>query len=193
MTNREIAAVLFNISTILSEHRANPYRLRAYRNAARNILRAGHSLAERARENKPLGIPFLGKRLTAKITQLALEGRSDFYDELCSDLPQSEQALLKVPGIGPKLASRVAKDLATAEDDVLRRAATLGLQQVWGIGPKRAAAIINGLAIETPPASASQPTVVRQGNVLYVQERLWRDGIDASNEQEEAHAIQEAA
>jgi DNA polymerase (family 10) len=192
MTNREIAAVLFNISTILSEHRANPYRLRAYRNAARNILRAGHSLEERVRENKPLGIPFLGKRLTAKITQLALEGRSDFYDELCSDLPQSEQALLKVPGIGPKLASRVAKDLAAAEDDVLRRAATLGLQQVWGIGPKRAAAIIKGLG-ETPMASASQPLVVRDGNVLYVQERLWRDSIDASIEQEEAHAIQEAA
>lgn len=193
MTNREIAAILFNISTILSEHKANPYRVRAYRNAARNILRARHSLAERARDEQPLGVPFLGKRLTTKITQLAIEGRSDFYDELCSDLPQSEQALLKVPGIGPKLAQRVAKDLSSADEDVLRRAATLGLQQVWGIGPKRAAAIIKGLAIEIPVLSSTQPTVVRDGNVLYVQERLWRDGVDAFSEQEETHAVQQEA
>jgi DNA polymerase/3'-5' exonuclease PolX len=193
MTNREIAGVLFNISTILSEHRGNPYRIRAYRKAARNILRARHSLAERAAAGEPLGIPFLGKRLTTKITQLAKDGRSDFYDELCSDLPPAEQALLKVPGIGPKLAQRVAKDLR-ADDDLLRRAATVGLQQVWGIGPKRAAAILKGLAIETPADQSGQPTVVRDGNVLYVQERLWREGVDALNDQGETHgAHQEAA
>ena len=39
MTNREIAAVLFNISTILSTQNGNPYRIRAYRRAARNLLR----------------------------------------------------------------------------------------------------------------------------------------------------------
>lgn len=193
MTNREIAEVLFNISTILSEHKANPYRIRAYRNAARNILRARHSLAERAAAGEPLGVPFLGKRLTVKITQLALEGRSDFYDELCGDLPLAEQALLKVPGIGPKLATRVAKDLATSDEDVLRRAAALGLQKVWGIGPKRAAAIIKKLAIEPEVTPASQPTIVRDGNVLYVQERLWREGFDANTDEEKAHGVPEAA
>lgn len=193
MTNREIAAVLFNISTILSEHQSNPYRIRAYRNAARNILRARHSVEDRARNEQPLGIPFLGKRLTTKITQLAREGRSDFYDELCSDLPLNEQALLRVPGIGPKLAQRVAKDLAPNDDDVLRQAAILGLKQIWGIGPKRAAAIIKGLAADIPASASSQPTIVRDGNVLYVQEHLWRDGLDTLSEQEEAHAVQEAA
>src|SRR5919112_1067771 len=103
MNNQEIASVLFNISTLLSEQQGNPYRIRAYRRAARNVLRAQHSLAERARAAEPLGIPFLGKRLTTKITQMARDGRCDFYDELCGDLPSSEQALLKVPGIGPKL------------------------------------------------------------------------------------------
>src|SRR5918997_2637788 len=111
MDNREIAAVLFNISTILSEHQGNPFRIRAYRRAARSILRAPYALKDRAAAGKPLGIPFLGKRLTAKITQMAAEGRCDFYDELCGDLPGSEQALLKVPGIGPKLAGRVTRDL----------------------------------------------------------------------------------
>src|ERR687893_3130737 len=115
MDNREIANVLFNISTLLAEQQGNPYRIRAYRRAARNVLRAQHSLADRARTGEPLGVPFLGKRLTAKITQMARDGRCDFYDELCGDLPNAEQALLKIPGIGPKLAERVARDLHASD------------------------------------------------------------------------------
>src|SRR5919202_4148261 len=123
MTNREIAAVLFNIPTILKEQRANLYRIRAYRRAAQNFLRPRHSVAERAAAGEPLGIPSLGKRLTAKITQLAVDGHCDFYDELCGDLPGVEQKLLKVPGIGPVTARRVAKDLHVAEvDDLVQRA-----------------------------------------------------------------------
>ena len=74
MNNRDIAAILFNISTILSEAKGNPYRIRAYRRAARNILRARHALSERAAADEALGIPFLGKRLTQKITQMARDG-----------------------------------------------------------------------------------------------------------------------
>ncbi len=171
MTNREIAAILFNISTMLAEQRSNPYRIRAYRRAARNILRAGHSVVERAVAGMPLGIPFLGKRLTAKITQLATEGRCDFYDELCGNLPAAEQALLKVPGIGPRLASRVAKDLAAQQaDELVRRAASAGLQQVWGIGPKRAAAILEGIGAQQPETPSA---TVRDGNVIYRQESFW--------------------
>jgi DNA polymerase/3'-5' exonuclease PolX len=176
MNNQEIASVLFNISTLLSEQQGNPYRIRAYRLAARNVLRAQHSLAERARAGEPLGIPFLGKRLTAKITQMARDGRCDFYDDLCGDLPNSEQALLKVPGIGPKLAGRVARELGTPEtEELVRQAAYRGLQRVWGIGPKRAAAIIAAVVTEQPEAE-HESTVVREGNVIWVQESLWNHG-----------------
>jgi DNA polymerase/3'-5' exonuclease PolX len=171
MNNREIAAVLFNISTILAEQHGNPYRIRAYRRAARNILRARHSLAERVAAEQPLGIPFLGERLTRKITQMAGEGRCDFYDELCGDLPGAEQALLKVPGIGPKLARRIARDLKAAEaGELIARAAAQGLQRVWGIGPKRTAAILTNMGKEHQEQT---PTVVRDGNVIWVQESFW--------------------
>ena len=174
MTNREIAAVLFNISTLLAEQRGNPYRIRAYRRAARNVLRARYSIAERAAAGEPLGIPFLGKRLTAKITQMATEGRCDFYDELCGDLPDAEQTLLKIPGIGPKLAERVARDLhASDADELMMRAASRGLQRVWGIGPKRAAAILGSMKEQKPE---SGPATVRDGNVIYVQESFWNGG-----------------
>src|SRR6266545_1339516 len=70
MTNREIAAVLFNISTILSMQNGNPYRIRAYRRAARNLLRMREPIAQRVAAGKPLGLPRLGKSLTAKLQRV---------------------------------------------------------------------------------------------------------------------------
>lgn len=144
MTNRQIAAVLFNISSILAEQHVNPYRVRAYRDAARNILRLRHELVDRAANGKPLGVPRLGKSLTAKISTLAIEGRLPFYEELCGTLPEGR--LLLVPGIGPTTAKRIVRDLGRADDPTLRRAAATGkLQRVWGVGPKRVAAILDAV------------------------------------------------
>lgn len=146
MTNREIAAVLFNISTILRRQEANPYRIRAYRRAAYALLRMRRPVAERAAAGQPLGITRLGASLRAKITALALEGRLPFYDELCATLPPDEARLLRVPGIGPTIAARIHHDLGPTDPASLRRAAASGaLQRVWGIGPRRAAVILSAL------------------------------------------------
>jgi len=148
MTNREIAAVLFNISTILATQNGNPYRIRAYRQAARNLLRARHSVAERVAAGKPLGLPRLGKSLTTKISTLALKDALPFYEALCDELPPEERGLLRlnVRGLGPTIAARIHRDLGTTDPDSLRRAAATGkLQKVWGVGPKRIAAILDAV------------------------------------------------
>jgi DNA polymerase/3'-5' exonuclease PolX len=148
MTNREIAAVLFNISTILSTQNGNPYRIRAYRRAARNLLRMREPIAQRVAAGKPLGLPRLGKSLTAKISTLARKDALQFYTELCEELPVEESALLKlnVPGLGPTIAARIHRDLGPTDPTSLRRAAATGkLQRIWGIGPKRVAAILDAV------------------------------------------------
>lgn len=151
MTNREIAAVLFNISAILATRDANPYRIRAYRRAARNLLRLRHPVAERVAAGRPLGIPQLGKSLTAKISALATKDALPFYEELCSGLPAQERALLQVPGLGPTLAARINRSLGATDPESLRRADESGaLRRIWGVGPKRAAAILNTLAGPAP-------------------------------------------
>lgn len=149
MTNREIAAVLFNISTILRTQHGNPYRIRAYRRAARNLLRLREPIATRIAAGKPLGIPHLGKSLTAKISELATGGQLPFYDQLCATLPPEQQVLLTVPGMGPTIAARIHRDLGTTDPISLRRAAATGrLQRVWGVGPKRTAAILDSIGSE---------------------------------------------
>jgi DNA polymerase (family 10) len=145
MTNREIAAILFNISTILHQQHHNPYRIRAYRRAARNLLRLREPIAQRIAKGKP-PLPRLGKSLTAKISTLAETGRLPFYEELCAELPIEQQLLLKVPGLGPTIAARIHKDLGITSPESLRQAAATGrLQRVWGVGPKRTAAILDAL------------------------------------------------
>jgi DNA polymerase (family 10) len=147
MTNREIAAVLFNISTILRDQHGNPYRVRAYRRAARALLRMRQPISERVARGLPLGIPRLGTSLTAKITALASEGRLAFYDEIIATLPPDEQRLVRVPGIGPTIAARIHRDLGPTDPESLRRAAAEGrLTRVWGVGPRRQAAILDALA-----------------------------------------------
>jgi DNA polymerase (family 10) len=144
MTNREIAAVLFNISAILSSQDGNPYRIRAYRRAARNLLRMREQVADRLAAGQTLGLPRLGKSLTEKISALAAEGKLTFYDDLCAELSPLEQMVLRVPGMGPTIAARIRRDLGDVDAAGLRRSAVDGrLQRVWGIGPKRTAAIID--------------------------------------------------
>src|SRR5436190_20875430 len=99
MTNREIAAVLFNISTILDSQHGNPYRIRAYRRAARGLLRLREPVAARIAAGRALGIPGLGKSLTAKISTLATEGRLPFYEQLCAELPAGPGMLPQVRGL----------------------------------------------------------------------------------------------
>jgi DNA polymerase/3'-5' exonuclease PolX len=148
MTNREIAAILFNISSILDTQHGNPYRIRAYRRAARNLLRIRHSVAERVAAGQPLGLPRLGKSLTEKISALATKDALPFYEELCDSLPREERTLLKlnVPGLGPTIAARIHRDLGQTDASSLRHAVATGkLQKVWGIGPKRTAAILDAI------------------------------------------------
>lgn len=143
MTNREIAAVLFNISTILRAQRGNPYRIRAYRNAARALLRMRRPVRELVAAGRPLGIPGLGKSLTAKIIALACYGRLQFYEDLIDTLQPDVGRLVRVPGIGPTIAARIHRDIGPTDAASLRRAAAAGhLTRVWGVGPKRQAAIL---------------------------------------------------
>jgi len=148
MTNREVAAILFNISSILADQDGNPYRIRAYRRAARNLLRMRQQVAERIAQGRELGLPRLGKSLTAKITELATKNSLSFYATLCAELPEDEQVIVKIPGFGPTIARRIHKDLGTVDAASLRRAVVNGkLQKVWGIGPKRTAAILDAVGV----------------------------------------------
>jgi len=141
MNNRDMAATLFNIATLLRDRQDNPYRIRAYENGARALMgRREDAVATLQDGDRTLwhrkGV--LGDRLQRKLKELAQTGEMTYFQELCADLPPYLVALMTVPGIGPRTAQRLYETLNIGTPEQLFEAAHSGkLRQLWGFGPKR--------------------------------------------------------
>jgi DNA polymerase (family 10) len=147
MTNREIAHILFNIATLLELGEGNPYRIRAYRRAARGILRLDAEARDLLAAGRELPLPGLGKRLRAKIGQLVEGGRLAFYEELIAEQHPAIQALMQVPTVGPKTAMRLFTELHLTSPEALLFAARRGrVRELWGFGERREKALAEGAA-----------------------------------------------
>lgn len=138
VTNPQIAEVLFNIATLLEMQQANPYRIAAYRNAARGVLALGEPVASILARGERLEVPGLGERLRRKIGELVTTGRMTFYDDLCEEsLPEDVRALLAVPHVGPRTALRLVGQLGIHSVAQLWEAAQAQrLRQHYGFGPR---------------------------------------------------------
>ena len=147
MTNREVAHILFNIATLLEMAEGNPYRIRAYRRAARGMLRLRSEAAEILVAGGELPLPGLGQRLRAKIGQLLSGGRMAFYEELIAEQHPAIQDLMRVPGVGPKTAGRLFTELHLTSPEALLFAARRGrVRELWGFGERRERALAEGAA-----------------------------------------------
>ncbi|MGH6830967.1 MAG: DNA polymerase III, partial [Methylocella sp.] len=103
VVNATIAAIFDEIANLLDIQGANPFRIRAYRNAARTIGGLGtdvRSMVEKGADLKEL--PGIGNDLSAKITEIAQTGKSSLLERLRREVPPAVTELLKIPGLGPK-------------------------------------------------------------------------------------------
>lgn len=158
VSNPKIAEVLFNIATILEMQQANPYRIEAYRNAARGILALGEPVAPiLARGEKP-PVPGLGERLRRKITEMVMTGHMTFYDDLCEEsLPEDVRDLMRVPHVGPRTALRLAGQLDIhSVPQLLQEAQQRHLREYYGFGPRSEQRIAEGaMSVLSTEASAA--------------------------------------
>jgi DNA polymerase (family 10) len=102
MTKEQIVTVLETIATLLELEEENPFKIRAYTNAAHSIETWGGNLREMAEENRLEEIPGVGKAIAGKITEFVLTGSSKFYDELLAKFPPGILELFSLPGLGAK-------------------------------------------------------------------------------------------
>jgi DNA polymerase (family X) len=150
MTNHEIAAVFEHVADLLEFQGANPFRIRAYRNAARTIHDLTESAADIAAdpERSLSEIEGIGKDLAEKIAVLVETGTLPMLDELLAEIPESVLAILRVPGLGPKRAAQLYHELKVATLDQLRAACeSHQVQELKGFGAKMETAILQGLEI----------------------------------------------
>jgi DNA polymerase (family X) len=148
-TNGEIAAVLERIADLLEIQGANPFRVRAYRNAASSARDAAQPLAQTVREENGEAltrIPGIGDNLAGLITEYVNAGRSEMLADLEAQVSPVD-LFARMPGVGAELAQRIvdALDIRTLEE--LEQAAHDGrLRQVDGFGPQRVENVRVGLA-----------------------------------------------
>ena len=136
--NAEIAALFEEIAGLLEIQGENPFRIRAYRNAARSVGDLGTELAElHARGTDLTRLPGIGKDLAAQIEAILASGASAKLRALRKRSPAGVTALLAVPGLGPKRVKALAGQLGIHTLKQLERAAASGkIRALPGFGAK---------------------------------------------------------
>lgn len=148
MTNAEIAAVFEQIADLLEFQSANPFRVRAYRTAARTIAELTEPIAQLVKsEGKALTeLSGIGTDLAEKITTLVNTGTLPLLEELKGQVPESVLTLLRVPGLGPKRAAALYKKLQISTLEDLRQACLEHrVRELEGFGAKTEENILKGI------------------------------------------------
>jgi DNA polymerase (family 10) len=143
--NLVIARVLAEIGDLLEIKSENPFKIRAYRNAAETITHLAERLAGLTPAER-LGLPGIGKDLAAKIGELIETGTCRYHQELLQEFPPTILDLLHLQGVGPKTVALLFQGLQIRTLDDLERAAREGrLRVLKGMGAKKEASILKAL------------------------------------------------
>jgi len=157
--NAEIARILEQVADLLEIQQENPFRVRAYRNAAQTVRGLTQALHASVRQGEDLScLPGIGQDLAGKIAEIVRTGRLALLDELGRRTPHGLLELLDVPQIGAKRARALHESLGIASRSELLRAARAGrVRAVPGFGERSEQAILAALAEQ--PAGVPRRTL----------------------------------
>ena len=150
MTNAQIADVFEQMADLLEFQGANAFRVRAYRNGARTIRDLTESVASIVAEDgsQLQKIDGIGKGVAEKCVTLIESGEIPQLNELKEQVPESVLALLRIPGLGPKKAAVLFKELNIASLEQLKAACEEGrVRELKGFAAKTEKAILDGMSI----------------------------------------------
>src|SRR6266567_6446977 len=139
MQNPDIARLFDEVADLLEIQDANPFRVRAYRNAARTIRDFPEPIADlvRAGTKDLTDIAGIGDDLAEKITDIVTTGELPLRKQLANKLPAGLLDLLRIPGLGPKRVKLLYKKLKVKSAADLAAALDKGrIQKLKGFGPK---------------------------------------------------------
>ena len=136
--NTEIADIFDRLADLLEIEDANPFRVRAYRNAARTVRGHARSMADLVKQEKNLSeLPGIGKDLAGKIRTIVETGKLPLLGEVEARTPAVLSDLMKVQGLGPKRVKILYEKLGIRDIDDLKRAAHSGkVRELEGFGSK---------------------------------------------------------
>ena len=136
--NADIADLFNRVADLLEILGENPFRIRAYRNAARTAGGLSQSLATMVEQEKDLTeLPGIGKDLAGKIEEITKTGTFSQLQELEDRIPPQLVRLMKIPGLGPKRVKILYDELDITNLEDLKNAAEEGkIKELKGFGDK---------------------------------------------------------
>ena len=139
----KVAEVLVEIGTLLELKGENPFKTRAYSNAARALENLTEPLEKVVAEERLGEIPGIGEGIQKKVTELVTTGRLKYYEEIKASVPAGLVEMLQIPGMGPKKAKALNEKLGIESIEQLEAACKAGKVAELGL-PVRPLAHLTG-------------------------------------------------
>lgn len=146
MNKEQAAQVLNDIATLLDLKGENPFKSRAYSNAARVVESLNEPLDKVFAPGTTEHIKGIGESLHQKIVEMVATGRLAYFDELRASIPPGLVEMLSIPGLGPKKIKALHDALGVVTMDELEKACQQGKVAVLkGFGEKTQSNILEGI------------------------------------------------
>jgi DNA polymerase (family X) len=145
--NADVADQFDLLADFLELEGSDQFRPLAYRRAAQRIRETGGSIAQLASEGRAKELSGIGKTIEEKIVQIAEGGRIEALAKREKQTPPDVVEFMHLPGLGPKTARRIWKELGVETLDDLKKAAeSEQLRTLSGLGPKTEENVLKALA-----------------------------------------------
>lgn len=147
MDKSKVSDILEEIAVLLELKGENPFKARAYTNAARTLDNYEGEIAPLVAENRLGDLPGLGDALQQKITELVKTGRLGYYEDLRASVPAGLLEMIEIPGLGPKKIKVLHEKLKITSIAELETACKeQKLRDLAGFGAKTEEKILAGIA-----------------------------------------------
>jgi DNA polymerase (family X) len=146
--NADVADIFNRVANLLEIDEANPFRVRAYRNAARTVSGLGRRVAEMVAEGEDLSqLSGVGKDLAGKIAEIVQTGTLVQLETIEKRIPPKLNDLMRIPGLGPKRVRALHRELGITDKDELRAAVEAHrVRELEGFGEKTEQSLRDALA-----------------------------------------------
>jgi len=146
MDKEQVAEILVNIATLLDLKGENPFKSRAYVNAARALEEMSEPLDKVVAEERLDEVKGIGESIQKKICELIRTGKLAYYEELRAATPPGLVAMLDIPGVGPKKIKVLHDELGIETVEQLEQACKEGrVAKLKGFGEKTQTNICDGI------------------------------------------------
>jgi DNA polymerase (family 10) len=171
MDKGTIAEVLEKIATLLELKAENPFKIRAYTNAARSLETWGGNVADLTDEEILEKIPGIGKAIAAKIKELVETGSLRYFEELRAEFPAEILELFSLSGLGAKKIKALYERLGVSSIAQLQAACESGkVAELAGFGKTTQEKLCRAITERTKHAGSFQ-----LGSIAVEAETLQKD------------------